>query len=95
MKKMAQKVIKETGAIGHEAVDMILSECLNAVNELSRHGGFAPVQWVFSKFPRTPATQGDEQKFSDIGAIQGHVDGATAFAIQNKYRQKARESFIR
>ena len=79
------KVIKETNAIGKEAVDMVLSECLNAINELSRHGGFAPCQWVLSKFPRTPATQGDEAEAYDIGAIQAHMDGPTAFALQSKY----------
>ena len=73
----------------------MLSECLNAINELSRHGGFAPCQWVLSRFTRAPATQGDEQEHADIGAIQGRVDGATAFAIQSKYRQKAREAFIK
>ena len=44
LKKMMSKVINETKAVGREAVDMILSECLNAINEVSRHGGFAPCQ---------------------------------------------------
>ena len=91
LKKMMQKVIKETNASGTEAVDMILSESLNAVNELARHGGFAPVQWVLNKFPRSPATQGDEDEFADIGAIQGHLDGPTAFALQAKYREECRK----
>eukprot|EP00973_Karenia_brevis_P040105 5538228-Karenia_brevis.AAC.1 len=69
---MMNKVIKETHAQGREAVDMVLSECLNAINELSRHGGFAPCQWVLSRFPRTPATQGDESEAADIGAMQAH-----------------------
>ena len=34
-----------------------------------RHGGFAPCQWVLSKLPRAPATQGDEDEFEDIGAF--------------------------
>ena len=74
---------------------MILSESLNAINELSRHGGFAPVQWVLSKFPRTPATQGDEEEAADIGAIQGHVDGPTQFGLQSRCRAEARDAFIR
>ena len=65
---------------------------LNAINEMTRHGGFAPCQWVLSKLPRAPATQGDEEEFADIGAIQSRIDGPTAFALQGKYRQRAREA---
>ena len=60
LKNMMKKVIKETHAIGEEAMGMILTECRNAINEITRHGGFAPCQWVLSKLPRAPATQGDE-----------------------------------
>ena len=91
LKDMLTKTIKDTNAIGRDAVDMALSECLNAINEMSRHGGFAPCQWVLSKFPRTPATQGDEAEAHDIGATQAHVDGPTAFALQSKYREAARK----
>ena len=37
-------------------MDMILSECLNAANEMTRHGGLASAQWVLSRLPRNPAT---------------------------------------
>ena len=83
---MIKKIVTDTKAVGQEAMDMILSEALNAINEMSRHGGFAPVQWVFSKMPRTPGTQGDENEAHDIGTIQAHVDAPTAFAMQSKYR---------
>ena len=86
---MMKRVIKETNAICEDAMSMILTESVNAVNEMVRHGGFAPCQWVLSKLPRAPATQGDEEEFADIGAIQSHIDGPTAFALQNRYRQKA------
>ena len=43
---MLTKVIKETNVIGREQLDMALSECITAINEMSRHGGFAPVQWI-------------------------------------------------
>jgi len=56
LKQMLNKVIRETNAIGREQVDIALTECLNAMNKLARHGGFAPVQWVLAKFPRQPAT---------------------------------------
>ena len=95
LKTMMKKVIKETNAIGEEAMGMVLTECINAVNEMARHGGFAPCQWVLSKLPRAPATRSDEGEFADIGAFQAHVDGPTAFAIQNRYRQQAREAFIK
>ena len=42
LKKMMSKVIKDTHASGRESMDMILSECLNAANEMTRHEGFAP-----------------------------------------------------
>ena len=68
---MLGKVIKETNATGREQVDMALTESITAINEMSRHGGFAPVQWVLARFPRSPATLGDEAEAADIGAIQG------------------------
>ena len=89
------RVIKETNAIGRSAIDMVLAECIVAINEQSRHGGFAPVQWVLSKFPRQPATQGDEAESADIGAIQAHLDGPTTFGLQSKYRLKARQAFVK
>ena len=94
LKQMLNKVIKETNVVGKSQMDMALSECITALNELSRHGGFAPVQWVLAKFPRQPATFGDEDERHDIGAIQAHYDGPTQFALQSKYRLEAREAFI-
>ena len=55
LKKMTCKVNKGTHASDRETMVMIPSECLNAVNEMARHGGFTPVQWVLSRFPRNPA----------------------------------------
>ena len=43
LKKMMSKVIKDTHASGRESIDMIHSECMNAANEMTRDGGFAPV----------------------------------------------------
>jgi hypothetical protein len=79
LKWMMIKVISETKAIGDEAVDMILAECVNAINEMYRNGGFVPIQWVPSKFPRIPATQGNGQDARDTWHTQAHVDGPTAF----------------
>ena len=70
LKKMMSKVIKDTHASGRESMDMILSECFNAANEMIRHGGFAPAQWVLSRVPRNPATMGDEDECLDVGALQ-------------------------
>ena len=95
LKYMLNKVIKETNAIGRHQVDMALTECITALNEMTRHGGFAPVQWVLAKFPRSPATFGDEEERQDIGAIQAHYDGPTEFALQGKYRLEAREAFVK
>ena len=95
LKKLMKRIIKETNAVGRDSMDMILTEALNALNEMSRHGGFAPSQWVLSKLPRTPGCLGDEEEAADIGAIQGHIDGPTEFGIQTRYRHLAREAFIR
>ena len=89
------KVIKGTHASGRESMDMILSECLNATNEMIRHGGFAPAQWVLSRHPRTLATMGDEDECLDVSALQEHADGPTAFGVQSRYRAKAREALVR
>ena len=82
LKKMMSKVIKDTHASGTESMDMIFSGFLNAANEMARHGGFAPAQWVLSRLPRKPAAMGDEDESLDVGALQA-------------YRAKAREAFVR
>ena len=76
-------------------MDMILSECLNAVNEMTRPGGFAPAQWVLPRLPRNPATMGDEDECLDVGALQAHTDGPTTFGVQSRCRAKEREAFVR
>ena len=95
LKRMLQKVIKETGATGRRAMNTALTECINAINELSRHGGFAPVQWVLGRLPRKPAAMADEQENQDIGAIQAHIDGPIEFAFQAKTRLEARQAFVK
>ena len=69
LKKMMSKVIKDTHASGRESMDMLLSEyseCLNAANEMTRHGGSLPAQWVFSRLPRSLAI-GDDNECLDVG----------------------------
>eukprot|EP00973_Karenia_brevis_P054858 7626478-Karenia_brevis.AAC.1 len=61
---------------------------------MSRHGGFAPCQWVLSKSPRTPAAQGDESEAADLGVMQAHVNAPKAFALKAKYCEEARQEFI-
>ena len=95
LKTMLHRVIKETHAKGRQEVDMALAECIAAINDMSRHGGYAPVQWVLAKFPRQLANQGDEDEIFDIGSIQAHEDAPTSFALQAKYREEARQAFIK
>ena len=95
LKKMMSKVIKDTHASGGELMDMILSECMNAPNEMTRHGSFALAQWVLSRLPRSPATMGDEGECLYGSAPQAHVDGPTTFGVQSRVRAKAREAFVR
>ena len=95
LKKMMSKAIKDTHALGRELMDMSLIECSNAANVMTRHGGFAPVQWVLSRLPRNLATMGDEDESFDVGALQAHVDRPTTFDMPSRYRAKPREAFIR
>ena len=76
-------------------MDMILSECLNAANERTRHGDFAPAQWVLSRLLRSSATMGHEDECLHVGALEAHADGPTTFGNQSQYRAKAREAFVR
>ena len=85
LKKMMSKVIKDSHASGRESMDMILSECLNAANEMTRHEGSAPPQWVLSRLPRSPATMGDEDECLDVCALQAHADGPISFGVQSRY----------
>ena len=75
-------------------MDMIHSDCLNAANEMSRHGGFALPHWELSRLPRSFATMGDEDECLDVSALQAHAEGPTILGIQSRYRAKARESFV-
>ena len=44
LKTMLNRVIKETHAKGRQEVDMALAECISAINDMSRHRGYASVQ---------------------------------------------------
>ena len=81
LKKMMTKIIKETNAVGAEQIEMILTECLNACNELCRHGGFSPSQWVLGKFPRNPGSIHDEQEFADIAVSYTHLTLPTICSV--------------
>ena len=76
-------------------MDMILSDCLNAANGMTRHGSIAPAHCLLSRLPRNAATMGDEDECLDVGALQAHVGGPTTFGVQSRYRVKAREAFVR
>lgn len=91
--KMAQKVVPETAAIGKSHMCMVLTETLNAVNEMSRLGGFVPCYRTLRRSPRHPASLADEDAQAHVGAIQGNVDGPAEFVIQASYKQQAREAY--
>ena len=81
LKKMMSKVIKDTHASGRESMDIILSERLNAANEISRLGGFAPGQWVLSRLPRNPATMGDVQSLRQMHSSRRKKLASIIYAI--------------
>ena len=94
LKKKLTGVVKDTHAAG-KYVEKILSECLKVADEMSRHCGFAPVQWFLSRLRRAPAALGDEDECLDVGALQAHADGPTAVGVQSRYSTEAREAFAR
>ena len=95
LKKMMSKVITDTHASDRELMNRILSECLTAANEMARHGGFAPPQWVLPRLPRDPATMGDGDERHDVSALQAHADGPRTFGVQSRYRARACEALVR
>ena len=52
---------------------------------MTRHGGFAPAQWVLSHFPRSLANMGDEDECLDVSALQAQADGPTFSGVQSRY----------
>ena len=93
-KHILDKVIKETNAIGREQVDMP-HRMRNGHQRNVETWWILTCPMVLARFPRKTATLGDEEERFDIGALQGSQDGPTAFAIQRKYRQEAREAFVK
>ena len=51
-KKIAMKVIEQKYLKGYEAMRRVAMEVNAVVNEMTRTGGFAPVQWVLGRNPR-------------------------------------------
>ena len=61
-------------------MDIMLSDCSNAANEMSRNGGFAPALWVLGCLPRAPPTMDDEENVlstTDRGLESGSAIGST------------------
>ena len=77
------KIIKDTHRMP-QSMDMVLSECLNASNDLTRDGCIAFAQWVLSRFSRSPPTLGDEGECLDVSAWQAHAYGPTICGIQSR-----------
>ena len=61
---------------------------------MTRHGGFAPAQWILSRLLRSLANIGDEDECLDTSALQAHADGPTTFGVQSLHRAKAHEVFV-
>ena len=87
-KKIMSKVVRDTHASSGEPMDMILSECLNAANGMTRHGGLALAQSVLSRLPRSVVTIGDENECLDVCGLQAHTDGQTTSAYSHATEQK-------
>ena len=74
---------------------LLASEVSSVKNESSRHGGFAPCQWVIGKFPNRLGDQFDEDSWADLGILTEKLDADGAFAMRHDIRTAARRAFVR
>ena len=76
-------------------MNIVASETCATINELSRHGGISPAQWVLGRTPRYSAgEQGDTETAGMIGAIQEREVPTTIFAKRMGLRHEAKKAFM-
>ena len=80
--------------LGEDQVRLAADVVNETRNNMSRYGGFAPIQWVLGKFPRAPGSQFDENEFANLGYLEAQQESGTEFALQCQYRLSAQEAFV-
>ena len=71
-----------------------LTEACIAKNELHRHGGYSPSQWVLGKMPNTPPSVLSEQSWADLGAIEDQCDPESKFTLVHEARAAAKRACV-
>ena len=94
-KDLARRVVTARKLVGESQMTMLSAEVTSIKNEQSRHGGFAPCQWVIGKLPRRPGDQFDEDSWADLGILSEKLDADGAFALQQEIRTAARRAFVK
>ena len=94
-KRILARVVLERKVRGGETMKMAAAQVIATKNEMSRHGGFSPSQWVLSKLPRAPLSQMDTQETDAPGSHQALLDAQGAFAERMRLREAARETLMR
>ena len=81
-------------ASGITEISTVVSEACIAKNELHRHGGYSPSQWVLGKMPDTPPSVLSEQPWADLGAIEDQCDPESKFTLVHEARAAAKRAYV-
>ena len=85
-------MITEHAVRGFDDIKNAIAEAVSTKNNLSRNGGFSPSQWVFGTLPRGPGDQFDEQKFADLGPLQGQLEPGT---VEKSELRPVEQSYVK
>ena len=91
LKAMLRKTVQETLPSNIEEMEVVLSECVTAKNELARHQGFSPAQHVLGKQPRVPGSLTDEgENFGKLTTLvtTRRVRSICATEPEQKHRER-------
>ena len=92
-KATAKRVTQSFKIVGSEDMTLMALNNNGIMNESTRKGGFAPVQWVLGRFPRNPGSIPDGGEFAKLGVLSDQVSPDVAFARLTKLRQACRGAF--
>ena len=71
---------------------MAAATCVSAKNELVRHGGIAPSQWVLGKFPRGVGHMLEEEELGQLGVLEHQNRQCDGVRIECQMETGVRES---
>ena len=89
-KATAKRVIQSQRIVGKADMTLMALNNNGVMNEATRKGGFAPVQWVLGRFPRCVGSIHDEGEFAKLGVLTDQMTPDVAFARLTKLRQACR-----